>query len=1082
MFTRCLAVLAFLAALFVFHPAGLCQEKPAESSEARGKLDRLKALTELPAAEWRVHSGDLARGEDPKLDDSNWQIAKPGYEWDSGAMWFRRWIEVPADLKGYDLTGGTLYFEFHVEGYFVPEIIYLNGARVAMGHDLEPTVLFDAAKPGQKLLVAVKVLAPPGRHRYRRAVISIKAAPNRPDPNALRQEIVACRAIVQSIPENQAENLRLIDAAVAAIDTAALDRGDQARFDASLRAAQAQLEPLRPILTKLSIRATGNSHIDLAWLWPWTETVEVVRNTFQTSLQLMNEYPDYTLAQSSAQALEWLEEKYPPLFEQINRRVWEGRWELVGGMWVEPDLNMPDGESLVRQLLLGKRYFKEKFGKDTRIGWNPDSFGYNWQLPQIYKKSGVDFFVTQKLDWNDTNKLPLKLFWWQSPDGSRILTYFPHEYGNAMDPIRMADDLADARAKVPNLDEMMHLYGVGDHGGGPTRWMLDMANEWKQPTVVYPRLFLGTAQGFFENMEKKAGSMNLPEWNSELYFEFHRGVFTSQAESKKNNRRSEELLLNAEKFSALAMLAGDEYPGKALLHAWKKVLFNQFHDIAAGSGIAALYRDADRDYAEVRHIGNEALQRSLHTLSTYVDTTGPGAAVLVVNPLAWPRDDVVQAEVQLPGPGRAKALKVTDSSGNSMPVQILSHKPDTRVFTIRFLARGVPSLGYKVFHVSPATTATPASRLEVTGTDLENEFLKLKLDPKTGCITSLVDKKSNREAIAPGACGNLLQAFRDKPKEWDAWNIDADFEKVKWDLTRAEEVKLVERGPLEAVIRVTKKFQNSTFVQNITVYAGVPRVDIHTEADWHEKHILLKAAFPLNIKNDNATYEIPFGTIERPMTRRNSSEQAKFEVPALRWADLSEGQHGFSLLNDSKYGYDGKANVLRLSLLRSPEWPDPHADEGRHEFTYSLYPHAGDWKRAGSLLRGYELNYKLLAMQVEKHWGALPAAHSFFEAQPENVVLTALKKAEDTNALILRFYEWAGKETDVKLQVPAGAQSAAETDLMEKPAGNLPLREGTITVHTKPYEIKSVKIEFAPKPFVELVRAARRTSRPGRSN
>jgi alpha-mannosidase len=348
-------------------------------------------------------------------------------------------------------------------------------------------------------------------------------------------------------------------------------------------------------------------------------------------------------------------------------------------------------------------------------------------------------------------------------------------------------------------------------------------------------------------------------------------------------------------------------------------------------------------------------------------------------------------------------------------------------------------------------------------------------------MISLFDKRSQTEALAPSetdtggpknvVCGNLLQTFYDKPKQWDAWNIDADFEKQHWDLNKADEVKLMESGSLRAVIRIKQHFQNSVFVQDVTMYAGVPRVDVKMQADWHEKHILLKVAFPLSAHNTKATFEIPYGSVERPTTRNTPAEQSEFEVPALQWADISDAQHGFSLLNDSKYGYDAKGNVLRLSLLRSPEWPDPHADEGHHEFTYSLYPHGGTWRDAQTVRRGYELNYQLFSKQTEKHEGTLAPEHSFLQVQPENVVLTALKKAEDGDTLILRFYEWAGKETNVKLHLPAGAQTASETDLMERSTGSLTIQDGAVTVHTKPYEIKTVKVQFVAKSSAHPVKA-----------
>ena len=805
-----------------------------------------------------------------------------------------------------------------------------------------------------------------------------------------------------------------------------------------------------------TIRAAGNSHIDMGWLWPASETTMVVERTWSSALELMREFPGLTYTHSTAAAYEWMEEKYPALFEEIRRRVKEGRWEVIGGMWVEPDLNMPDGESLVRQLLLGKRYFQEKFGVDVRTGWNPDSFGYNWQLPQIYKKSGVDVFVTQKMAWNDTTKFPHKLFWWESPDGSRVLTYFPHDYANPIHPVAMAQDLA---AYVPAMKypEMLYLFGVGDHGGGPTRDMLETAQRWRNG-AVYPRLEFGAAQPYFDALAKQAPSLDLPVWKSELYFQYHRGVFTSQAESKKGNRQSEELLLTAEKFSSLAALTGGAYPGDDLRLAWKKVLFNQFHDIAAGSGIPVLYKDAARDYADVRRIGQEHLDSAMEAIAAQVNTQGSGAPIVVFNPLSWTRTGVVEAELQLPAP--AARARVVDTAGKPVVAQKLSEGAAVPM-RIRFVAEDVPAVGYKIFRVLPAVAPAAASGGLKTGPDfLENEFFRVRVDAKTGCMTSLWDKQSQWEAVPPGACANELQTFVDKPKAWDAWNIDADFEDHQWRLDQADEVTLAERGPLRAVLRVKKHFQNSTFVQDITLYPHVRRVDVRMTADWHEKHILLKVAFPVSVEANTATYEIPFGSIARPATRRTPEERAQFEVPALRWADLSDAQHGLSLLNDCKYGYDGKASVLRLSLLRSPEWPDPHADEGTHEFTYSLVPHADGWREAGIVRAGYELNTPLRALATQNHTGTMPSAHSFVAQEPGNLILTAIKQAEGGADLILRFYESAGEKTAARITLPPGVEEVWDANLMEQPGEKLPSDGRIVSVDVKPYEIKTLRLRF----------------------
>ncbi len=1085
----CLAIVFVLLLLAQSAHAQGADPLSARSPAARATVEKLASLNSMPAADWKFHVGDVAHGEDPTLDDSSWQtVTAPSRGGPLEGVWYRRWIEVPKTLNGYDLSGARIWFQFAASANGpMPEIIYFNGRRVALGDDLEPIVLFDHAKPGERALVAVKLLHTVDKKNFSRADVSIEFNPARPNPGDLLQEILSANALLPALGSNAPAVSQAIEASATAVDLNALAAAQQQTFDASLVRAQAELEKVKADLQQTSIRLTGNSHIDAAWLWPWTETVQVVHDTFSTALQLMNEYPAYTYTQSAAAYSEWMCEKYPAMCQEIQDRVKQGRWEMVGGMWIEPDLNMPDGESLVRQLLLGKRYFRDKFGVDVRIGWNPDSFGYNWQLPQIYKKSGVDYFVTQKMDWNDTNHLPFKLFWWQSPDGSKVLTYFPHDYDLGIEPVMLAKDVAQAWNRNPGLPEMMHLFGIGDHGGGPTRAMLDAGVRWIDPSLVYPKTFFGVAQGYFTDVEGKldtahspvwnyqsiakgstalptppAGMVSIPTWNDELYFEYHRGVFTSQANHKRNMRESEVWMLDAEKYSSIAWLAGLSYPAASLNEAWKKVLFNQFHDLAAGSGIGVIYKEAQHDYDMVRFTAGEASSAALADIAAHVDTRSPADTVpiLVFNSLAWPRKDLVEIAVQMPD-GLKNGVSVVDSQNHTLPSQVLS--TDAATSTVRLLVEpeSVPSLGYALLRVTPGRHDVPTD-LSAHDLTMENTALRVVVDPKSGCITSLYDKRAKFESIAAGACGNELIAFHDNPKQYDAWNIDSDFEKSFTRLDSADSVKLIESGPLRATIRVTRTWQQSKFVQDIRLYAGLDRVDVINDIDWHETHILLKAAFPLAASSAQATYEIPYGAIERPTTRNNSWESAKFEVPALRWADLGDSAHGFSLINESKYGYDAKDNVLRISLLRSPTWPDPDADRGHHHFAYSLYPHAGDWKQALTVRRGYEFNSKLSAVAVDSHSGASPAQNSFISVDQENVVLTALKKAEDGDALLLRFYEWAGKSSDVHLTLPPGATSARLTNLMEQPEGS-PLAvssDGKIVVPVHPFEIVSVRVDY----------------------
>jgi alpha-mannosidase len=1059
-------------------------EKQLPDAE-RATIARLENLSHLPPGVWHYHVGDMAHAEDPAVDDSSWPVGKVDATYPEQSLWFRQWVEVPKTLDGYDLTGTRIWFRFQawVNGP-LPQIIYFNGRRVAMGDDLEPIVLFDHARPGDRVLIAVKLMATVDQKHFAGSPMTIQFAGERPSPQDIGEEFLSSAVLIPSLSKDAATDKATLDKAIAQVDLKALDNADQGQFDASLRNAQSTLEALKPMMAEATLHLTGNSHIDAAWLWPWTETVDTVKNTFSTALQLMNEYPTYTYTQSAAAYNDWMARDYPDIDAQIKKRIQEGRWEIVGGMWVEPDLNMPDGESTARSILIGKRWYQQHYGVDVRIGWNPDSFGYNWQLPQIYKKTGIDYFVTQKMTWNDTNQLPFKLFWWESPDGSKVLTYFPHDYANTnLNPVRLSVDLAQARTYAPGMTNMLDLFGVGDHGGGPTRAMLDEGLHWMQNNKVVPKMQFGTAQPWFSSIEKQLapespewnyqsmaqgyhepppvdGKIDIPTWKSEMYFEYHRGVFTTQAQHKRNMRESSEWALNAEKYASLAWLDGGKYPGDELTEDWKKITFNQFHDLAAGSGIGVIYQDAQKDYDAVHWSTDEISAKALKTVAARIDTrTAQGVPVLVFNPLGWARSGNVTVDVQMPAV--AADVSVLDAKGTVLPSEVLSKDAATSSFHLLVEAHDVPSMGYEVLHVV-AGKRPFTSDLKATGTTLENAALRVVVDPTSGCITSLYDKKAGFETLAAGSCGNELEAFKDTPKDYDAWNIDpGTLDQPPTRITQADSVELVDRGPMRASIRVTRHWQSSKFVQDIVLDAGSDQAEVVNDIDWHETHVLLKAAFALSATSPFATYEIPYGTIQRTTLRTNSWEKAQFEVGAQQWGDLGNEQHGFSLINESKYGYDAVGNLLRLSLLRSPVWPDPNADRGHHHFSYALYPHAGDWKQAMTIRHGYDYNYRLQAKQVEAHAGTLPAEHSFVGVGPDDLVLTAMKKAEDSHALVFHFYEWAGKGGSAQLRVPPGATGAVETNLMEKQEGSaLPVEGDHVTVHFRPYEIVAVRVDY----------------------
>lgn len=1033
----------------------------AMGQDVAAAIARLQAAATLPLTTWKYESSPVGHEERADFDDHAWPDTRPGASVPTKMFWLRTRFELPASLAGNPIEGARADLSVLVYG---EGMLYVNGVQVADLHSARIVVpLSSEVKAGQKFVIAIRLIPESvsvENNKLGDVHVAFTPPPSRPDPAGLARDLGVVSAFVEGDREFASRHKAVLDSALAKIDFDALKAGDAPRFDASLRAASRELQPLQDDLKRYTLLLTGQSHIDMAWLWPWSETVDVVRNTFRSALYLMKVNPDFTYTQSQAAAYAWIEEKYPDIFEEIRQRVKEGRWELAGGMWVEPDLNLPDGESLVRQILYGKRYFRDKFGVDVRVGWNPDTFGYNWQMPQIYKKSGIDYFMTIKLAYNDATKFPHRLFWWQAPDGSRVLAYFPNKLDAGTDPVTMAGYFPEI-AGESGTKEIMYLYGVGDHGGGPTQQAIDGVRE-TQTDNLFPNLKFSTALPFFESLGRNASGLNIPVWNDELYFEYHRGVYTTHAQMKRYNRKNEVLLANAEKFSVLDRLFGQPYPQGTLNENWKKLLFNQFHDILPGSAIAAAYADATREQRQVESSATRVLEKSIVDLAAQVDTRGQGIPLLVFNPLAWSRSEVVEAEVEFPQ--MTRDFQVTDSQGRPVLHQVVKREDRLRRVRFLFLAQDVPSLGYKTFRVIPgasgATAAKSPLKLDAGTLTLENEFFRVRVGAKSGLIESLYDKTRQREAFDQTHRGNLLQTFVDKPKEWDAWNIDADFEKVKWDLDAAESVQVIERGPVRAVIRVVKKFQDSRFIQDISLYPGVPRVDCAMQVDWHEKHILLKAAFPLSVSSPAATYEIPFGAIRRPTNPQTPAERAKFEVPALRWADLSDGGYGVSILNESKYGYDTKDNILRLTLLRSTAWPDPHPDDGLQEFTYAIYPHSGGWEQAGTVRRGYELNVPLLARAETGHTGSLPAAKSFLSVEGPSIILAAMKKAEDDEGIVLRLYAAGENAKDAILSLPQAVKEAQETDLMERPLEPLTPEGNRLRLEFKPYEIKTVKVRL----------------------
>lgn len=832
---------------------------------------------------------------------------------------------------------------------------------------------------------------------------------------------------------------------------AAMLEPDKATYRRLETQANALLTTHHARFSRDTIDLVGNSHIDAAWLWRAEETQGVVENTWRTELKLQEKFRGATFAASSAQYYDWLATRAPGLLDSIRGAVERGTWSLVGGWWVEADQNVPSGESLVRQGLYGQRYFQRRFGRRARIAWTPDSFGYPWTMPQIWRGLGMDAFVTQKIRWNDSTEFPHDAFVWEGLDGTRLFSYNPWGYDHDLNGAELARQMATDNKRTGGAHRMMVLYGVGDHGGGPTIEMLERREDL-QRLPAYPVLRDVTAESALHAVRAARPDSAWPVWRDELYLEYHRGTYTTQAWMKRRSRRSEELLGTAE---ALAALDSAPYPRAELRHAWQQTLFNQFHDLLPGSGIRAIYLDAMLAYDSVEAAGTAVRGAAFRRLAAALDTRGDGIPIVVFNPSSWVRTSyasVVPDETLAPL-ARERELRAVDAAGRAT-LAVLG--PDS----LRFLAREVPPLGFKVFWIRGGTA--PRGTLTGTRSRLENDSLLVEVDTATGQLTRVLDKRTGHEVLAPAGRGNVLQLFGDRPRAWDAWDIGYTGE--EWVL---DSVAAVRAGGDSTArwIEIEKPWNKTHVVQRLVLRRDEPLLEIRTAMDWWETRKLLKAAFDWNVTADSAFYEIAYGAIGQPTAPRTQGERAKYEHAGHRWADLSGATFGVSLLNDGKYGWDTRGNRMRLSLLRAPIWPDSIADRGHQEFRYAVYPHAGDWRSGLTVRRGMEFNQPLLAAREPAHPGAPGRGHSwsFAGVDADNVYITAVKRAEDSNAYVLRLVEWHGGPARAVVSFDRPLARVRRANLLEDPTAALPLARDrrSVTLTLRPWEIATLLVEEA---------------------
>lgn len=795
----------------------------------------------------------------------------------------------------------------------------------------------------------------------------------------------------------------------------------------------------------------GHSHLDIVFMWPHKEYIRKVGRTHSTMLRLMEKYPEFKFSQSQAKIYSDMKKYYPDLFKQVKKRIREGRWEPIGAFWVEPDCNLISGESFVRQILHGQKFWKEEFGIESKTCWQPDVFGLSWALPQILKKSDIEYFLTNKMFvWNDTNRWRKNNFWWEGMDGSRVLSIVPPGHFIGMvDPDHLDQHWRDFSDKK-TINESVYCYGWGDGGGGVDHEMIELAERYKDfPGLVKTRMV--KAEDAFKSIKNKALNQEIPVWKDELYLEAHRGTYTSKGLLKKLNRQSEFLYRELEIYSTLASMEGKEYPIQQINDQWEKILTNQFHDSLPGTHINEVYHQLLDDYSEIIENGKTFKDESLKFLLEKSLDEGQEEALIVFNSLLHQRRDHLIIDLKELGD-----LRPIDDNGDEISWQEITTVDNEKKLLIGPLE--IPSVGYKLLKLKKIDTNLKEETIDFDKV-LENELIRVQFDEE-GQLISLFDKEVQRELIPENFKGNKFRLFDDKPGKYDAWDIVDSYRKNEIDITDNCKLEIDEYGPLRKSLILEKSIGDSYLEQKIIIYNNSKRIDFETKIDWVERQKLLKVDFPVNINSTYATYDIAYGNIERSNHRNTSYDEAKFEVPAHLWMDLSQSDYGVSILNDCKYGYECDDNIMKITLLKGSVYPDPEADKGVHKFTYSLYPHNADWRDANIIEKSLDFNNQLVGIKTKVNKNELNKKQSFIKSFDDNITLEAFKVAEDGKGVIIRVVEQKNRTTKSQIEFSKKIRKAFKCNLMEKDEGKLIFDNNRLDINLAPYEIFTARIYF----------------------
>ncbi|ORX86316.1 hypothetical protein K493DRAFT_269045 [Basidiobolus meristosporus CBS 931.73] len=960
--------------------------------------------------------------------------------------WFRIQVKIPSEWKGEKV-------EFHWDGngeglVWTKHGVPVHGLTGGTGGDRRVEyVLAEEAQGGEEMEFYIEhacngmfgngdgISAPDPNRTYRLTTAHLVTVNE--TAIQLLYDFQVIRAIAKELPKESNQGAKALYTANEIVN--AFRREDVESMKRCREIAK-EFFKSRNGTSQHRITAVGHCHIDTAWLWPYDETKRKVARSWSTQLRLMEKYPEFTFVCSQAQQYEWLAHYYPELFKQVQEKAKSGQFLPIGGTWVEMDCNVPSGEALCRQFLFGQRFFEKHFGHRCKIFWLPDTFGYSAQLPQIVLQSGLKYFFTQKLSWNNINKFPNTSFYWKGLDGSKVVTHMaPSETYNAQAEVSELLNSVKNNRDLPYTNESLLVFGNGDGGGGPLPAMIERLRRMEDIDGL-PKVTMGSANDFYDRLATE--SRDMVTWKGELYFELHRGTYTSHAKIKKNNRTCELLLREIEMFACMNLLRKNnyQYPQEKLSNLWKSVLLNQFHDVLPGSSIELVYIDARKIYQDVIVEASKLRQEALDALCK--EGNEAQNELMVFNSLAWDRTEVLAVE-------KLTGTQVTGQSSKEGGFNYI-------------LAKSVPGASIHPIEVTEVTDPVSITTTSDGSYVMHNKNIAATIDNE-GRLISLIDVALDRELVPEGSYGNVFKIFDDCPLYWDAWDVEI-YHLEKWDYAGKGEVKLLEEGPIRGVLEV--KYQltpRSTCIQRIILDASSSRLDFECEVEWNENRQFLKVEFPFDISSDFATYETQFGVIQRPTHTNTSWDMAKFEVCGHKFADLSEYGYGVALLNDSKYGYAVHENIMRLSLIRAPKAPDAHCDIGHHEFRYAVYPHRGSFLESDVVRQGYNFNVPLIAKLAATNGiqETSPRAPSCFFtlSNADNVVLDTVKKAEDSDAIVLRFYEAYGGHATLRVNSSLSVRRATSCNILEEEGEELEWNDGLELKFTA-FQLRTVKLEL----------------------